>query len=148
MIEGRCLCGALRYEADPPVQFMVHCHCSMCRKHHGAAFATFVSVRPQSFRWISGEANVGVYASSENAERAFCRVCGSVAPHLLPAFGQVIIPAGVWQGSVLKEGGSFALLGTTMAPGFDFADYESGRHDELTATYPAFVDWIARLCRE
>jgi len=73
MPEGRCLCGALRFEADPPFQFMVNCHCSMCRKHHGAAFATFIAVPPAKFRWISGEANVGVYASSENASRAFCR---------------------------------------------------------------------------
>ena len=92
MPEGRCLCGALRFEADPPFQFMVNCHCSMCRKHHGSAFATFIAVPPAAFRWISGEANVGVYESSENAARAFCRVCGSVAPHLLPSVGQIIIP--------------------------------------------------------
>jgi hypothetical protein len=100
MPEGRCLCGALRFEADPPFQFMVNCHCSMCRKHHGAAFATFIAVPPAKFRWISGEANVGVYASSENASRAFCRVCGSVAPHLLPAIGQIIIPAANLQGDL------------------------------------------------
>src|SRR5687768_16643855 len=100
MPEGRCLCGALRFEADPPFQFMVNCHCSMCRKHHGAAFATFIAVPPAKFRWISGEANVGVYASSDNAARAFCRVCGSVAPHLLPAMGQIIIPAANLQGEL------------------------------------------------
>jgi hypothetical protein len=100
MPEGRCLCGALRFEADPPFQFMVNCHCSMCRKHHGSAFATFIAVPPAAFRWISGEANVGVYASSESAARAFCRVCGSVAPHLLPAIGQIIIPAGNLEGDL------------------------------------------------
>ena len=100
MPEGRCLCGALRFEADPPFQFMVNCHCSMCRKHHGSAFATFIAVPPAAFRWVSGEANVGVYASSESAARAFCRVCGSVAPHLLPAIGQIIIPAGNLEGDL------------------------------------------------
>jgi predicted cupin superfamily sugar epimerase len=57
---------------------------------------------------------------------------------------QVVVPAGVWQGSWL-ESGSFALLGTTMAPGFDFTDYEAGDRAELTRTYPEFANLIARL---
>lgn len=58
---------------------------------------------------------------------------------------QVIVPRGVWQGSCLKPGGTFALLGTTMAPGFDFSDYEAGQRAELTAMYPAYREWIERL---
>ena len=121
MIEGRCLCGALRYEADPPFQIMVNCHCSMCRKHHGAAFATFVEVPPQSFRWVSGEANVGVYASSDNAERAFCRVCGSVAPHLWPTLGQVIIPAGNLEGD-LGVNPQLHIFTGSRAPWYEISD--------------------------
>jgi uncharacterized protein len=60
---------------------------------------------------------------------------------------QMVVPAGVWQGSQLKAGGAFALLGTTMAPGFDFTDYEAGDRAALTAHYPAFAEWIARLTR-
>jgi predicted cupin superfamily sugar epimerase len=59
---------------------------------------------------------------------------------------QVVVPAGVWQGSALRPGGHFALLGTTMAPGFEFADYEAGDRDQLAAHYPAFTKWIDRLC--
>jgi uncharacterized protein len=58
---------------------------------------------------------------------------------------QVVVPRGVWQGSVLEPGGEFALLGCTVAPGFEYADYESGRRAELTARYPAFADLIERL---
>ena len=36
-VHGRCLCGDVVFEADAPFEFMGHCHCSMCRKHHGAA---------------------------------------------------------------------------------------------------------------
>lgn len=43
---------------------------------------------------------------------------------------------GVWQGSRLLPGGAFALLGTTMSPGFDYADYESGSRDALLARFP------------
>jgi predicted cupin superfamily sugar epimerase len=58
---------------------------------------------------------------------------------------QLVVPAGVWQGSFLQAGGTVALLGTTMAPGFDFADYEGGDRARLTAKYPAFADLIQQL---
>jgi predicted cupin superfamily sugar epimerase len=61
---------------------------------------------------------------------------------------QVVVPRGVWQGSSLLPGSPFALLGTTMAPAFDFADYEAGDRDALTRQYPAFADLIRRLTRD
>jgi predicted cupin superfamily sugar epimerase len=57
---------------------------------------------------------------------------------------QMVVPRGVWQGSCLVAGGRFALMGTTMAPGFDFADYDSGS-ESLAAGFPAFADLIRRL---
>ena len=58
---------------------------------------------------------------------------------------QVVVPKGVWQGSFLKEGGKFALLGTTMAPGFDFSDYEAGDRDALIKQYPEYEELIVKL---
>lgn len=58
---------------------------------------------------------------------------------------QLVVPGGVWQGSVLMDGGKFALLGATMAPGFDYADYEAGDRAALTARYPAAAALITRL---
>lgn len=58
---------------------------------------------------------------------------------------QLVVPGGVWQGSVLIESGSFALLGATMAPGFDYADYESADRVELTARYASEAAMIERL---
>jgi predicted cupin superfamily sugar epimerase len=60
---------------------------------------------------------------------------------------QVIVPRGVWQGSWLPAGGSCALLGTTMTPGFDFADYEAADAEQLIRQYPAFAESIRRLSR-
>lgn len=60
---------------------------------------------------------------------------------------QHVVPAGVWQGSRLRPGGRFALLGTTMAPGFDGADYEGGVRERLVAEYPAAAAEIGRLTR-
>jgi hypothetical protein len=76
-IKGGCLCGAVRYEIDEPLGETGSCHCSMCRKAHGAAFATFASVKPGSLRWTAGEEALSVYASSEQGRRCFCRHCGS-----------------------------------------------------------------------
>lgn len=62
---------------------------------------------------------------------------------------QGVVPADVWQGSWLEAGPyDFALLGTTMAPGFDFADYEAGDRARLVAAYPAFAELIHRLFPE
>jgi len=60
---------------------------------------------------------------------------------------QAVVPADVWQGSMLRPGSTFALMGTTMAPGFDFADYEAADRDILSAAFPDFAERIARLCR-
>jgi predicted cupin superfamily sugar epimerase len=58
---------------------------------------------------------------------------------------QVRVPGLTWQGSRLLESGEFALLGTTMAPGFDFADFNVGTRDALTARYAIFAKEIASL---
>jgi len=58
------------------------------------------------------------------------------------------VPAGSWQGCLLNEGGRFALMGTTIAPGFEFRDFESGRREELLKWYPNQGDLIIKLTRE
>ncbi len=60
---------------------------------------------------------------------------------------QVVVPKDVWQGSRLVPGGAFALLGTTVSPGFDPADYETGSREALLAAYPAFRERNAALTR-
>jgi len=61
---------------------------------------------------------------------------------------QVVVQAGTWQGSYLVPGGTFALLGTTMAPAFDFVDYETADRATLLAEFPGFADEIRRLTRQ
>ena len=61
---------------------------------------------------------------------------------------QVLVPAGVWQGTHLVDGGKLALLGTTMSPGFDPRDYERGDRAELLRDYPAQADLIRALTHE
>lgn len=58
---------------------------------------------------------------------------------------QVVVPAGVWQGMRLKEGGDFALMGTTVAPGFEYIDFEHGDREKLLNDYPEFNELIVAL---
>jgi uncharacterized protein len=60
---------------------------------------------------------------------------------------QILVPAGVWQGERLVEGGKLALFGCTVTPGFDFADYESGIYPELAAKWPAQAERIRKMTR-
>ncbi len=61
---------------------------------------------------------------------------------------QLVVPAGVWQGTRLVDGGKVALLGCTVTPGFDFADYRSAPAAELTAQWPHESARIRMLTRE
>ncbi|MCA9671681.1 MAG: GFA family protein [Myxococcales bacterium] len=76
-IEGGCLCGAVRFEAKAAPLWVANCHCSMCRRAHGAAYVTWVSVPAQSFMITRGLHNVKDFESSPSALRSFCQRCGS-----------------------------------------------------------------------
>lgn len=95
MIEGSCLCGGVRWGIEAPPTGMTHCHCSMCRKAHGAAFATYASAPSSQFRWLSGEDLIARYGSSRGLSRSFCARCGSVVPAEGPEGGhEMDLPAG------------------------------------------------------
>ena len=80
MIHGSCLCGTVRFGVDEPFERMTHCHCSMCRKIHGTAFATYAACAPEQVHWLQGEDAVARFESSPRLTRSFCRHCGSVVP--------------------------------------------------------------------
>lgn len=77
MITGHCECGRIRFEVDGDITDFSHCHCSQCRRLHGAAYATFAGVERNRFRYLCGESDLRVYASSPRNNRVFCGVCGS-----------------------------------------------------------------------
>ena len=60
---------------------------------------------------------------------------------------QVVVPAGTWFGTALAAGASHCLVGCTVAPGFEFADFELADGPELEATYPEAAEWIRRMRR-
>jgi hypothetical protein len=60
---------------------------------------------------------------------------------------QLVVPHEVWQGARLVPGGEFALMGCTVSPGFEYADYESGSRKLLSEAYPEHKDMICALTR-
>ncbi len=75
--EGSCLCGQVRFVAEFPSKWCAHCHCSMCRKSHGAGYVTWVGFEQDQVTFTRGQEQLGWYESSADAQRGFCRNCGS-----------------------------------------------------------------------
>jgi hypothetical protein len=73
-ITGRCLCGAVTFKADVAKREIDICHCNMCRRWSAGPYIGLSHDGPVAFE---GTESIGVYKSSEWAERAFCKVCGS-----------------------------------------------------------------------
>lgn len=93
MLTGSCLCGAIRYEVSTIAGQVGHCHCSMCRKAHGAAFGTYATVAWVDFCLVDGEDRLASYESSPGVTRTFCKTCGSTLqfiPADRPNFGLAI----------------------------------------------------------
>ena len=74
---GQCLCGEISYEVTKIEPKMGHCHCSMCRKFHGAAFATFGEAKRENFKWLTGENKIQSFTADNGTIRKFCTNCGS-----------------------------------------------------------------------
>ena len=94
-IKGSCLCGGVRFEIDA-ARSLTFCHCSNCRKLSGAAFASYVHVDADKFRFTSGEELIQRFESAPGSFRNFCRVCSSTVPGKAAYLTTVSIPAGLF----------------------------------------------------
>jgi hypothetical protein len=91
---GTCLCGLVEFEVAPPYRWSAHCHCSICRRHHGSLFSTSLGVAAQRFRWLRGADAIVSFRATPAFERPFCRACGSKLPGLSQWSELVNVPAG------------------------------------------------------
>src|SRR6266481_2767783 len=94
MIRGGCACGGVRFEIDR-VRALTHCHCTICRKLSGAAFATYAHVDADKFCWLSGDDLIARYESTPGSLRQFCGACGSPVPGKASYLPTMSIPAGL-----------------------------------------------------
>ncbi len=77
MPHGSCLCQAVRFETNGPLEGIDHCNCSMCRRAHGSAFSTYGRVLRDRVRIEDPHGALVWYGSSEPVQRGFCGKCGS-----------------------------------------------------------------------
>ena len=80
MAHGSCLCGSVTWKIDAPLSDVFTCHCSMCRKSHGTAYAAFAMAPGGAVHITSGADDIVPYAATARAPRPFCRTCGSRVP--------------------------------------------------------------------
>lgn len=76
-VAGACLCGGVRFTVTLPTLFCAHCHCSMCRRNHGAAYVTWVGVARERLAIDAGADLLARFASSAHGSRRFCSRCGT-----------------------------------------------------------------------
>ena len=143
MIQGGCLCGAVRWNYDGTFERMTHCHCGMCRKAHAAPFATYVVGDRAPFAYTAGSDAKISYESSPGFIRSFCAHCGSVLPNT--DLGDLIaIPAGSIDGAPGLEP-SAHIFTKWKAPWHEITD-ELPQHENYPgAPEPAVnrTEWVA-----
>ena len=124
-VRASCLCGGVILRLDSVVR-MGNCHCSICRKAHGGAFATFAIVPLEDYHLVSGQELIADYQSSKEHLRHFCRVCGASLPYQTkPEYMDV--PA-----SLLDDDPGVRprahIFTTSRAPWFQITDNEKSSH--------------------
>jgi hypothetical protein len=117
MILGSCCCGAVRFELAEPPTMMGTCHCARCRK---VGASTFVFVRRETLRWLSGRDAVARYGpvGPYRHTRCFCSVCGTAL------------------GEIDSEADSFPIA----ANAFDDDPQVRNRFHEFVAEKPAWYE--------
>lgn len=145
-MHASCLCGSVTWDINAPVESMSDCHCSICRKTHGTAFATYVTA-PADALEIHGHEHIVRFDSSPEFFRNFCGRCGSVVPGA--SFNALIfLPAGNFDSDpgirseahwfVRSNPAWFTITDTlprfeTFPPGFPPADPPDQPHEGIAA---------------
>jgi len=156
VVRGSCLCGSVRWRVERALESMTHCHCSMCRKSHGAPFATYVNARAASFRWLQGEAQVVSYRASALGPRCFCGQCGSIVPGPDVEGERQSLPAGGLEGALATEPVAHIFVASKAAwyplpddglPRFDaFMPEQRGESLEREVEASSEPGWVRGSC--
>lgn len=77
MYLGQCLCGEISLKVNGPITDIIHCHCSLCRKNSGTAYATNGFINRADFEIVAGAESLTTFSFKPGRNRHFCRRCGS-----------------------------------------------------------------------
>lgn len=84
-VKGSCLCGAVRFEITAPPEAAGYCHCTRCQKRTGTGSSVSAWLKPETFRWLSGEELVKGWRHADGGgEKFFCSNCGGHLTSLNP----------------------------------------------------------------
>ncbi|MEO0834572.1 MAG: GFA family protein [Cyanobacteria bacterium J06642_3] len=129
-LRGECLCGKIRYEYSGATGNLVHCHCSKCRKWHGAAFRSRMVVKKDGYRLTQGESYLAQYQASANVIKTFCRNCGSNLATIYPQRDNLLgLPIAGCEGE-LDHYQEFHIFTSSKAPWWKITDHHS-QYEEL-----------------
>lgn len=77
MYHGKCLCGEVKIKISGEIRDIIHCHCSLCRKNSGTAFATNGFINSADFEITFGQESLSKFSFKPGRNRYFCSKCGS-----------------------------------------------------------------------
>ena len=77
MYSGKCLCGGVQVKIDGAITDIIHCHCSLCRKNSGTAYATNGFINANEFEIVTGKELLTTFSFKPGRNRHFCSQCGS-----------------------------------------------------------------------
>ena len=151
-VKGGCYCGGVRFAAVPPFGGAAHCHCSMCRRSHGAAFVTWLVTETERFA-LEPTATLEWFSSSAQSERGFCGRCGTTLffrSSVCPGETHVVLAALDEGHGVVPNAHCFSDQQVSWAPiaddlpRYEASSQELARFREITAG----TKWNVEDCAE
>ncbi len=110
MLQGQCLCGAVRFTVEGPPKWTSYCHCRSCRRHTGAPVSAYAGFESAKVRFTHGEP--AYFSSSAGVRRGFCARCGSTLSY----------EGERWPGEIHMHIGAFDDPSSLAPAGQAFAD--------------------------
>jgi hypothetical protein len=142
VLTGRCLCEGIQYRIEGSLGPIYNCHCSKCRRWHGAAFRTRATVQASRFHWISGEELLARFHSSDSVVKTFCSRCGSNLVSLYDDRPDVIgVPLGGLDQAPQNQCVGHIFVGS-RSPWYEITD-EFPQYDELPGSMDAVLETSA-----
>ncbi|WP_281560791.1 GFA family protein [Thalassomonas sp. RHCl1] len=127
MYLGKCLCGAVNIRVKGEISEIIHCHCSLCRKSSGTAYATNGFVNSADFEVTQGQELLASFAFKPGRCRHFCSACGSpVYSSNEQEPGRVRVRLGIFDSDIRERPGSHNFIGS------------KANWDELDADLPRY----------
>ena len=138
-MQGKCLCGGVKFALSGELPNLYQCHCSLCRKVSGSSSNAAFVIDLAQMSWIEGEELVQKYESDTGYKSHFCSACGSPLPNLTANDSAWWVPVGLLESGEGLQVGAHLFIGS-RAPWDAIAD--SGEHFDEMPDAEALADLL------